>query len=273
VPRARGCTPNDPNHPRVRAQRSFAELGAKLGASNTPRGSADLSATRSPIDDQNGWSACTSFAASACTEQVYRILGKPLPWRVSKLALWTDALTIEAPVGSTAAQIAALNQGVQSVTMMIAMGHGIRALGATSGPGCDIVTGPVAPGLDQMTTAAMMPQVGEYSIDVTSPGWPTQAAICLDNNIPVYVGLDVGPLYDSWVPSMPPLDTDEAPGTGSGHAVRLDGYSTTSAGELIFTSPGSYGLGYADRGVWLFTANGLVARAFDVYPWTIGGLT
>jgi hypothetical protein len=153
---------------------------------------------------------------------------------------------------------------------MIAIGRGIRAQGsAPNGTYCDVVSGPVAPGLDQMTTSAMRPIVGEIRIDETAADWTTNACVSLDNGIPLYVAMNVGPAYQAWVPSMPPIDSDEAAGTGSGHAMRIDGYETTASGEVVFTCPGSWGTGYGDSGVWRMTARGVLLRTFDAYPFTI----
>lgn len=268
----RGAVPDDRAHPRVVAQQPFQALARKLGASATPRGSADLSRGRPPMMDQNGFGACTAHAAARALFTRYAVLGRPLPWVPSPLDIWSRSLLLETSPVPTPAQLAALNSGVMSVSAMIAIGTGIRAMGAQA-PGrfSDVVAGPVSPGLDQLTADALAPQVGEYRIDETSSDWPTLAAIALDNEIPVYVGLNVGPAYDAWTPTMAPIDADEAPSPqNGGHAVVLDKYETTSTGDLVFTSPGSYGTGYADDGVWLFTARGLQARAFDVYPFEVG---
>lgn len=266
----RGALVDNRLHPAVRAQRPFVELAMRVGASPSPRGKASLAAYRCRRLNQNGWGACTSQAAALATVERMAVLGKPLSFVPSQLGLWSDALIIEGGPGLTAAQLATLNQGVQSVTMTIAMGHGVRPMGplASDGRFSDIDTGPVAPGLDQLTTAAMMSKVGEYRIDNTDPTWPIQAAISLDNGIPVYVAGDVGADYDAWVPSMPPVDKAES-GPASGHAWVLDEYVTTGAGDLVFSGVGSYGTSYADDGVWLFTSQGLLARCFDVYPWEV----
>ena len=266
----RGADPDNRLHPAVRAQLPFVSLAMKVGASPTPRGKASLAQYRCRRLNQNGFGACTTQAATLATVERMAILGKPLPWIPSQLALWSDGLIIEGGPGLTAAQLAALNVGMQSVTLTIAMGHGIRPMGplASDGRFSDIDTGPVAPGLDQMTTAAMTPKVGAYRIDNTDPTWPIQAAIALDNGIPVYVAMRVGADYDAWVPSMPPINVAEG-GVSAGHAMVLDEYMTTGAGELVFSAVGSYGEGYADDGVWLFTSAGLIARTFDVYPWEV----
>ena len=264
-----GATPDDRTRPEVQAQRSHVELLRKIGASSTPRGSADLSKWAPPMPDQNGFEACTCHAGGALIFQRLAILGRPIPWVPSFLALWSDALLIEAPVGTTAAQLAAMNSGVQSVSAMIAIGHGIRPMGPLA-PGrfSDVVNGPTSPGLDQLTVAAMTPVVGEYRIDETASDWTEAACVCMDNGIPVYVAMNVGDVYRGWRPSMPPIDADE-PGPGSGHAVRLDKYETTAGGTRVFSSPGSWGLGYADQGRWAFTDAGLRARAFDAYPFDV----
>jgi hypothetical protein len=265
-----GARPDDRTRPEVQRQKPFPHLAVKIGASSTPRGSADLSKWRPSIPNQLGWDACTDMAAADLTNAMFASRGKPLPFRISQVALWSDALMIETSPTPTAAQLAAMNSGVQSVSTMIAIGHGVRAQGAT-GPGTnsDIVNGPFAPGLDQMTVAAFCPIVGEYRIDETSATWTEDACVALDNGIAIYIAINVGPVYQGWVPSMPPIDADEAPGTGSGHAIRCDKYETTASGERIFTCPGSWGTGYGDAGVWLFTATGLLARAFDVYPFEV----
>lgn len=260
-----GAVPDNRHHPAVRAQQPASVLLGKIGASSTPRGATSLAPYRPPVPDQNGFPACTAHALGCGVYSRYWYLGVSLGWVPSFLGIWTDALILENGP-KTAADVAKLAMGVQSVSAMIAIGYGIRPMGAlASGRFSDVVTGPVAPGLDQMVTAAMRPQVGEYRIDETQSDWTTTAAVCIDNGIPVYIGLNVGPQYMNWSPSQAPIDTDEAPGVGSGHAVRLDAYTTTASG-LVFESPGSYGLAYADAGVWRFTARGLLARAFDVYP-------
>jgi len=263
----RGAHPDNRLHPAVRAQLPFASLAIKVGASTSPRGKASLAAYRCPRLNQNGFGACTTQAATLATVERMAVLGKPLPWIPSQLALWSDGLIIEGGPGLTANQLHALNVGMQSVTLTIAMGHGIRPMGplASDGRFSDIDTGPVAPGLDQLTTAAMCPKVGAYRIDNTDPTWPTQAAIALDNGIPVYVAMYVGADYDAWTPNLPPIDKAES-GVTAGHAMLLDEYVTTSSG-LVFSAVGSYGTSYADDGVWLFDENGLRARTFDGYRW------
>lgn len=269
---ARGCEVDDRGHPFCRAQKPFAVLGASIGASSTPVGKGDLSWSRPPIANQNGYGACTSFAASHALVQRYAILGRPLGWIPSQLALWSDAILIGTTPTPTPTQLATMNVGVQSLQMMIAIGHGIRPQGPlAAGMNSDILTGPTSPGLDQLVQAAMAPQVGEYRIDETASDWTELACIAIDNGIPVYIGLSVGPIYDSWVPSMPPIDVPEPAGQGAGHAVRLDAYSTTQTGTRVFSSPGQYGTGYADKGVWLLTDAGLKSRVFDVYPFAISG--
>lgn len=270
MPLGRGAVRDDRSHPRVVAQLPFARLARKLGASSTPIGRADLSAFRSPMMDQNGWEGCTSFAAARACYQRAWVKGLKLPWIPSPVALWSDAILIDTSPVPDAATLAKMNVGVQSVSMMIAIGHGIRPMGPLADRFSDIITGPVSPGLDDLTTAAMHPQVGEYRIDEGASDWTEHACIALDHGVPIYIGMNVGPIYDDWVPSMPPIDTDEPQGKGAGHAVVLDAYETTQAGERIFRSPGSYGEGKADKGVWTFTARGLRARAFDVYPFEVG---
>jgi hypothetical protein len=265
-----GAKRDDRSRPEVQAQRPFAHLAREIGASSTPRGSADLSKWREPIPNQLGWDACTAMTAADLTYAMYAAKGRPLPFRISQVALWSDALMSEASPTPTAQQLAAMNSGVQSVDTMIAVGRGVRPRGyAPSGTCCDIVNGPVAPGLDQMTVAAMCPVVGEYRIDEVVASWTDDACVALDNGIMVYCAANVGPIYQAWRPSMPPIDADEASGTGSGHAFKIDGYETTSSGIVVFTCPGSWGTGYGDSGVWRFTAQGLFLRGIDVYPWTV----
>ena len=269
--RACRATPDDRARPEVQAQRPHVELLRTIGASSTPRGSADLSKWRPPMPDQNGFEGCTAHAAGSLIYQRLAILGRPLAWVPSFLGIWSDALLVEAAPGTTAAQLAAMNAGVQSVSAMIAIGHGVRPMGPlASGRFSDVVTGPIAPGLDQMTTAAMAPIVGEYRIDEGQPNWTEDACVLLDNEIPIYLGINVGPEYMRWVASMPPIDDDEAAGSSlGGHAVRIDKYETTQSGARVFSSPGSYGLSYFDQGVALFTARALEARTFDSYPFDV----
>lgn len=265
-----GARRDDRSRPEVLAQLPFAHLARRIGASATPRGSADLSAFRPPIANQLGWDACTAMASSDAIAAMLASKGKPLGWRPSQVALWSDALLTETSPTPTPAQLAANNTGVQSVDMMIAIGRGIRPQGPCGdGTNCDILSGPVSPGLDQMTVAAMRPIVGEYRLDETVAAWTDDACVALDNGIVVYVAMNVGPIYQAWVPSMPPIDTDEEEGTGSGHAMRLDGYETTASGEVVFTAPGSWGTGYGDAGCWRFTAHGAALRGLDVYPFTV----
>jgi hypothetical protein len=250
------------------AQKPAQVLLGKVGASNAPKGKADLSRFEPGVYDQGGTESCTAHAASRCLVVRYAALGKPLPFIPSMLAIWSASVLDEASPVPTPAELLAMNTGVASMTAMIAIGRGIRAMGPLSPDGrfSDVAVGPVAAGLDQMTAEALRPQVGEYRLDETDSSWPTLAACCLDSGIPVYVGMNVGPIYDGWMPNMPPIDTDEVPSetANGGHAVELRGYETTSSG-LVFTSTGSYGTGFADQGVWRFTARGLMLRCFDAY--------
>ena len=176
-----GAKRDDRSRADVQAQKPFAHLARKIGATSAvPRGSADLSQWRPPIPNQTQWDGCTSMAAADLTNAMYASRGKALPFRISQLGLWSDALMNEMTPGFTAAQLAANNSGVQSADICIAVGRGIRAQGPCApGTYCDILTGPVAPGLDQMTAAAMKPVVGEYRLDEVAADWTNDACVSL----------------------------------------------------------------------------------------------
>jgi hypothetical protein len=256
------------------AQKPAQELLRTLGAQGTPKGKASLTQFATPRMDQGESEGCTAHATSNGLWIVHAAAGRPLLWVPSQNGIWAGTLSAERTPDPSGSLPALPNAGCQSVDVMFTIGNtGIWEMeGAQQQDGrfSDVNTNPREVTFDQGPKGALTLSTGQYRIDETDPNWPVLAAICLDNNIPVYVGRCTGPNYRNWKPSMGPLNT---PDTGGGHATLLTGYSKASNGDLIFEDIGSWGTSFADDGIWGITGDCLYQVTFDVYPLSVMGVS
>lgn len=268
---ARGCVPDDPA--RKGHVQPWTTLHRKLGAP-IPRGSggpADYRPTKR--FDQNGDPSCTAHAWSLAVYETCAAAGRALPSLPSPSFMWAASLALDNPrVPGPDGNLPKLpSAGVQSVSVMLAAGTiGMVPLGELVPGRYSDCAGVRELPADLAEAAANALVTGEYSIDPAAADCVDQVCLALDLGIAVYAGVQVSRLYDSWRASMGPLNDAEVGGTG--HAIVFDRYETAQNGERILYSPGSYGNGTADNGVWTVTGAWLRANAFDVYPMAVKGV-
>ena len=220
--------------------------------------------------DQNGYEACTAHALAEGVAQSCAAAGKAIAIP-SQALLWAAAKSQERTPNPDGSLPVLGNGGVQSVSCMFAIGTlgVVPMLSLAPGRFSDVqdATYEAPFNLGQRAMGTLV--TGEYSLDPTNAGAPEQIAIVLDHGISVYLAANVDDAYDNWRPGMPPLGAPSV--NGAGHAIILDGYTSVSGG-YVFTSPGSYGTGYADDGVWTLAGSWVVANGFDCYPLAVAGV-
>jgi hypothetical protein len=286
--RGKGLKPSNParTHHRLGAAMHPA-IGAALKAG--PVGQGVPKAFRGPITDQRQSSTCHAHSRAQLLFTAYAAAGMALPFFPSMACIATctyaDDRALATPFGLSLPPLRDVGAELQSSSDATNR-WGLAPIGwpgaTPTGPFTDWPDGTAITGADgqlpilaepnvaELHVAAARLTVPEYQLAGSGSSLVSLVIASLDSNIGLQTGGPVGPAYEGLSATSVAMPEPN----GDGHAQAIDFYrpmtdaekaQSGSTGTYVFEVAGSWGLGFANRGVALVSEEWVEAQ-WNLFP-------